>query len=301
MTSEIARARGMLLALIVAGSIQGAAYAAADSAAVAVARAGTLELTDAQVRSLVGLLGDTARSNLSAHGDLLRTFVRSQLIEQALVAEAQAAHFESASGTREHLEQARRKDLATLWIARQSTPPADYPDDAQVRAAYEAGKAAAPTEFHFAQIFVRAPGGDDPAQLAAALHKASAVADRLSAPEFASLARQFSDDAQSAAKGGDSGFVASGNLSPELLDALRRLEPGQVTGPIRDFAGFYFIELTERRTAPLPPLESVRGRIVAELRARRQHELEQAYLASLTQRLDIQVDQAALARLQGSL
>ncbi|MDE2451182.1 MAG: hypothetical protein KGO22_19550 [Gammaproteobacteria bacterium] len=63
----------------------------------------------------------------------------------------------------------------------------------------------------------------------------------------------------------------------------------------------HFLKLIERRQTPIPALAVVHERIVAALRARKQGELEQAYLRGLAATLDITVDQIELAKLQGSL
>jgi peptidyl-prolyl cis-trans isomerase SurA len=63
---------------------------------------------------------------------------------------------------------------------------------------------------------------------------------------FPSIARQFSA-APSAAAGGDTGWMASTELQPELLAVVTRLQPGQVSTPIRTPTGVYIIALRERQ------------------------------------------------------
>ncbi|MEJ0059150.1 MAG: peptidylprolyl isomerase [Terricaulis sp.] len=63
---------------------------------------------------------------------------------------------------------------------------------------------------------------------------------------FPSIARQFSA-APSAAAGGDVGWMASSEVQPELLVVLNRLQPGQVSTPIRTPTGVYIIALRERQ------------------------------------------------------
>ena len=63
---------------------------------------------------------------------------------------------------------------------------------------------------------------------------------------FKAIAQQFSDSA-SAARGGDLGWVAEGQLSDELNEALLALEPGTYSDPIRTAGGFYILYLEDRR------------------------------------------------------
>lgn len=63
---------------------------------------------------------------------------------------------------------------------------------------------------------------------------------------FPMVARQFSR-APSAAAGGDLGWIASTELSPELQPYAERLQQGQVSLPIRTRAGVYLLAMRDRR------------------------------------------------------
>lgn len=73
---------------------------------------------------------------------------------------------------------------------------------------------------------------------------------------FTLVAQQFSA-AASAAQGGDIGWVQEGELAPQLNEALRRLQPGQVSPPIRTIGGFTILALRDRRILGGPdPMQS---------------------------------------------
>jgi peptidyl-prolyl cis-trans isomerase SurA len=63
---------------------------------------------------------------------------------------------------------------------------------------------------------------------------------------FPLVARQFSAST-SAANGGDLGWVASGEMTVEVQAVVERLQPGQVSLPVRTPTGIYIIALRERR------------------------------------------------------
>lgn len=63
---------------------------------------------------------------------------------------------------------------------------------------------------------------------------------------FEAMARQFSQSA-SAATGGDLGWVVPGTLPEELDSALARLQPGQITDPVRSVAGYHILLLRDRQ------------------------------------------------------
>ena len=63
---------------------------------------------------------------------------------------------------------------------------------------------------------------------------------------FQVVAQQFSA-AASAAQGGDIGWVQDGQLEPALNDALRNMQPGQISPPIRTPSGWILLALRDRR------------------------------------------------------
>jgi parvulin-like peptidyl-prolyl isomerase len=266
-----------------------------------VAKAGNIVLDEQDVRAAIALLPDAARSNLRANGSLLANLVRSELIERAILKEARQQGFDAEPLTREHIDQAARKALASMWIAKKGTPPASYPDESQIRRAYDVALREPPLEYHLLQIFVRAPDSAPPASVAAAIAKVARISARIATADFAQLARADSDDPDTASKGGDEGFVPAEQLIPGVAAAVKSLAPGEIAGPIKSSAGFHFLKLIGTRTVPAPPLDSVRARLVSELRAREQKSLQDLYLRELTDRLDIEIDRAALEKVQASL
>jgi parvulin-like peptidyl-prolyl isomerase len=79
--------------------------------------------------------------------------------------------------------------------------------------------------------------------------EAKSVYDRLQAGEdFATLAKANSDDATTRDNGGDYGFAigqSDRNLPPQVIDALFRLKPGQLSGIINTGTGLEIIKLNE--------------------------------------------------------
>lgn len=63
---------------------------------------------------------------------------------------------------------------------------------------------------------------------------------------FNVLARNFSQGA-AAAVGGDLGWIRDGQLGAEIDGALERMQPGQVSEPIRSAAGYHLLLVLDRR------------------------------------------------------
>ena len=99
-------------------------------------------------------------------------------------------------------------------------------------------------EISVIQLNTSAESGGDKVQLDKLNELKQKVADGES---FADLARANSED-KSAAKGGSLGWFGSGELNPQLEEALDKMQPGQVSEPIRTPMGWYLVKLENVRT-----------------------------------------------------
>ena len=86
---------------------------------------------------------------------------------------------------------------------------------------------------------------------------------------FAALAKKYSEDPGSAAKGGDLGWFARGVMVPQFEDAVFKMKPNQVSGLVESDFGVHIIRLTGIRPAKVRPFEQVRAQIESDLK--RQH------------------------------
>ncbi len=110
-----------------------------------------------------------------------------------------------------------------------------------------------------------------------ALAEAQSIRARLlHGASFAALARKYSADPVSAAKGGDLGYVVPGSLEKTLVSALYALKkPGDISEPVRTRFGFHIIKLTAIRPAVTIPFAQVRTRVAADWRKR--HAIDRYY------------------------
>lgn len=65
--------------------------------------------------------------------------------------------------------------------------------------------------------------------------------------DFAKLALQYSQDAATATKGGDLGWISASKLGPEISDILVKLSTGQVSQPIQVSHGWELVQLLGHR------------------------------------------------------
>jgi len=164
-----------------------------------------------------------------------------------------------------------------------SSPPANYPGEAEVEAVYQAGKAfETPRQYRLAQIFVaaKAPASKG---VSDAPGRADALAKRLQAPQadFAAVARTESEEKSGAERDGEIGWLSEEQMVPGIRAPVAALAKDQVSAPIRLDDGWHFLKLLDVRPAGKKPLKEVREAIVAQLRAERSRANRQAYLAKL--------------------
>jgi peptidyl-prolyl cis-trans isomerase D len=84
--------------------------------------------------------------------------------------------------------------------------------------------------------------------------------------DFAKLAKEFSQDAGSAAQGGDLGWAERSYFVGPFADALFSMKPGEVRGPVRTQFGYHIIRLDEIKEAKQKTLQEARAEVEAEYR-----------------------------------
>ncbi len=102
-------------------------------------------------------------------------------------------------------------------------------------------------EYNASHILVRVPEQSSPERIEEARARAlKARAEAASGVDFARLAATYSD-APDALEGGAIGWRAHQRLPELFAGALSRMQPGEVSEPLRSPAGFHVIKLHERR------------------------------------------------------
>jgi peptidyl-prolyl cis-trans isomerase C len=91
------------------------------------------------------------------------------------------------------------------------------------------------------------------------------VAELEGGADFATIARERSQDPGSGAQGGDLGWFGTGMMVQPFEEAVVALEPGAVSAPVETQFGWHVIRLNETRPVPVPALEEVRAQIAGEL------------------------------------
>ncbi len=113
--------------------------------------------------------------------------------------------------------------------------------------------------------------------------------------DFATLARELSDDRGSAAKGGDLGWFIEKEMDPAFGAAAFALQkPGDLSPPVRSAFGWHIIKLEGKKPAVVQPYADVRERILAELKQRFVGERRDAAIAAIRSDPKVTADAAAI-------
>ena len=186
----------------------------------------------------------------------LEANIKNKLIENAV--QTQAAEAQKLQLTQEYamrMEEAREAILAQLLFNKYKE---DHPiSDAAARQEYDklAASFAGGQEFRARHILVKTEA--EALRVQAELKKGVA---------FDALATRLSQDPGSAKNGGDLGWSPDTAYVPEFGAALRALKKGETTAkPIKTQFGYHVIRLQDTRSASVPPFESVKDDLKAQM------------------------------------
>lgn len=91
---------------------------------------------------------------------------------------------------------------------------------------------------------------------------AKKIEARLKAGEdFVKVAAEMSKDPGSAKEGGDLGFFTKDRMVPEFAEAAFKLQPGQVSAPVKSQFGWHVIKVEEKREKPIPTFDDVKEQV----------------------------------------
>lgn len=263
----------------------------------AVAALGAVSLRDQEVADWLAALSPQARSAIQRDRALFDDWARQRLAEKALIREARQQGWEKREEVTQAIGQARDQILLRSYLGAVSQVPEDFPDDATLRQLYDSRKQelAVPERYHLRQIFLAVDGtnADQVKARAGQLVKEA----RAKKGDFAELARRHSDDAASAARGGDIGVQSLAQLTPEARPVVMALKEGEVSAPFRTASGWHVLKLEKTEAARTATFDEVRDQLRATVREQRRRQNAEAYLNRLVGEASLSINGAAVTAL----
>lgn len=228
------------------------------------------QLTDAYANN--GFASNSAADNLIRLNEQQRVVSMSQIMADSFLKQITVddttvkAYYEKNTTEFQTPEQAR---VEYVMLSAEALLPQVTVDDAEIKKYYEEHQ----TEFgtqeqrQAAHILIAVAAQAPDADKQAAKAKAEQVLQqvRQSPGKFAELARQYSQDPGSAAKGGDLGEFARGMMVKPFDGAAFQLKPGEISGLVQSDFGFHIIKLLAIKPAKVQALAEVKGEIALKL------------------------------------
>jgi peptidyl-prolyl cis-trans isomerase C len=202
-------------------------------------------ITLADVREAMDALPPGMKEN-NAFEDLFPAVLEKLVKEQALVVRARREGLDQEPEYKRKVRSVTSNALANLYLRRELERQVT---EAMILERYKRDYVGKPGR---AEVRVRLIQTDTE-------EKARDIITKLRGGEdFATLARQVSLD-QTAAAGGDSGYVTMDQIVPQASGIIAGLVPGQLAPtPVRAGSGWLLLKLEDRREQPPPPFAAVR-------------------------------------------
>ena len=105
--------------------------------------------------------------------------------------------------------------------------------------------------------------------------------------DFAKLAKQYSQDPGSAAKGGDLGCLGKGETVPPFEEAAFAAKEGEIVGPVKTQFGYHLLEVTDKKPKQTRPLSEVESQISSQLASEEQSKAFSKWLEEQKKKRDV--------------
>ena len=288
-----------LFLLALAGSAAAPALAA-DPTPDVVAKVGTADIPASALQDFVRTLDPVVRRQALADPATMDRLLRAELTRMAVLKEAEAQKWDKRPEVVREIQRVRDEAVTASFLKSVATPPAGYPSEADIKAAYDLNRDAlmAPRQYRLSQIFVAIPAGGDAKAEAAARQQAEDLTAKARAKgaDFDALAKAASGG-KPGEQGGDLGWAAETDIVPEIRAQIAGMAQGEISDPIRVRSGWHIVRLDETRPAGPRALAEVHDALATALRQRKAEADQQAYLSGLLAKTPIAVNATGIKKI----
>jgi peptidylprolyl isomerase len=267
------------------------AISQAQDAGLVIGSIGGIEMRKDEILESLGGLGTVEKEALARDPAALNKLLRSMLVQRVIYQQAVEVKWDQEPAIQPLIKSTREAAITDSYLKHISRPPEGYPDETELRKAYEVSRAelTVPRSFRLAQIFITA-GSDQ--QLAE-------VKKRLKADPagFGRIAREMSEEKESAAREGEIGWLTERQVQPEIFEQLPKLSLNVVSEPVRLKDGWHILKVLDVREPFTPIFDQVRVQLAQRLRAEKIRVGMQAYVAETLQKHPVAINEVALSKL----
>ncbi len=117
-------------------------------------------------------------------------------------------------------------------------------------------------EVHARHILFRVPDAADKKASEEAEAKVKATIERVKKGEdFATLAKELTEDPSGKQDGGDLGYFTKDQMVPEFAEAAFKLDKGQISDPIKTQFGWHVLRVEDKRKREAPAFDKVKDQL----------------------------------------
>ncbi|MCE5312611.1 MAG: peptidylprolyl isomerase [Nitrospiraceae bacterium] len=147
------------------------------------------------------------------------------------------------------------------------------------------GQFAAPPTFKVSHIQVKTQA------------EADKVKDRLKKGEdFAKIAKEVSEDKESAKNGGELGMIEPGKLPAELDQVMTKMKKGEVSAPIKSKYGFHILKVNDVKQSAGLDINAIKEDLRNVLMQEKQQEIFNKYIADIRKKYKIEINNAQVEK-----
>jgi peptidyl-prolyl cis-trans isomerase C len=130
--------------------------------------------------------------------------------------------------------------------------------------------------------------------------EANSIYEKLKKGEdFAKIAKQNSLDPGSAKNGGDLGYLAKGQMKPEIESVAVKLKVGAFSPPVKIPGGYLIVKVTDKKLGKPLEFDKVKNLIAQRLAAEKQKDAFDSYLDELRKSYKVEMNKEAISKLSG--
>ena len=144
-----------------------------------------------------------------------------------------------------------------------------------------------PEQVRASQILIKTNG--DEAKKAAAKKKIEEIKQKIQQKQdFESLARTYSED-PSASKGGDLGYIRTGQVLKPFEEALFVLKVGEVSDVVETSLGYHLIKATDRKPEMTVPFDTLKDQLRNLMKQEKGQQEANAYIAKQREKAKVEI------------
>ena len=261
--------RGGVLATSLALLIASAVPLHAEDADPLVAKVNGTEIHQSDLNAVEAEAGQIPPMSADAKRDYLVQFMSDMILVSKA---AEAKKVGEGSDFKRKLDFAREKLLMEALL--QSVGKEALTDAAMHKVYDDAVKQlSGEKEVHARHILVRAAAGDEKASEAAKAKIVAIIARLKKGEDFATVAKEVTEDPSGKANGGDLGYFTKEQMVPEFSAIAFKLDKGQISDPVKTQFGWHVLKVEDKRDKPVPKFEEVKDQIEQYVTRKAQAEL----------------------------